>query len=222
MVEESTCVYCVKRPGLTRDHVPPKSFFPKPRPSDLITVPACRSCNREAGKDEELFLAAFMFGEAGVSLAGKKLWDEKLHRMYDKNRGLRRRIAKSMHSVDIFTPGGVFLGRGLGVRLEEERINRVVTKIIRGLYYHEYQEALSSSTEIMCHFAQQPSDLSPVEKIVDQLQFGSRGWPDVFEYRFNRVEEKPEASIWLVRFFKTNVFWALSNIDLGYSKKDQT
>jgi len=142
MVEESTCVYCVKRPGLTRDHVPPKSFFPKPRPSDLITVPACRSCNREAGKDEELFLAAFMFGEAGVSLAGKKLWDEKLHRMYDKNRGLRRRIAKSMHSVDIFTPGGVFLGRGLGVRLEEERINRVVTKIIRGLYYHEYQEAL--------------------------------------------------------------------------------
>ena len=58
------CVYCGHNPGITDDHVPRKSFFPQPRPSNLITVPACNKCNSSIGKDEDYFLAAFMFSEA--------------------------------------------------------------------------------------------------------------------------------------------------------------
>ena len=212
MSEEPYCVYCGLRPGITRDHVPPKSFFPKPRPSDLITIPACGSCNKDAGKDEELFLATFMFGEAGVSPAGKRLWNEKLHRMYRKNKGLRRRIANSLHDVEIVTPSGLYIGRGLGVRLENERLEKVVSKIVRGLYYHEYQEALPAAAEVICNFVQRPLAMSPIENIVPELHFGSRKWPGIFEYRFNCVAEKPEASIWLIRFYGCHVFWALTDV----------
>lgn len=39
------CVYCAEAPATTTDHVPPKGFFAKGHRSDLIRVPACRTCN---------------------------------------------------------------------------------------------------------------------------------------------------------------------------------
>jgi hypothetical protein len=208
--DEIHCVYCGSAPAVTQDHVPPKSFFPKPRPSDLIAVPACVSCNRDAGKDEEFFLATFMFSEAGISPAGVSLWDEKLYRMYGKNVGLRRRIASSLRHVDLINPRGLFVGRRLAIRQDEARFGRVVSKIVRGLYYFEYQEPLPASTELLCQFLQTPSEVSEVEGFASQLLFGSRQWPGIFEYRFNRVAEYPEGSIWLIRFWGKVVFWAVS------------
>ena len=216
-VKDHKCVYCDSLPGVTQDHVPPKSFFPKPRPDDLIKVPACRSCNEGAAKDEELFLATFMFTEAGISDAGKKLWDEKLHRMYRKNPGLKKHIARSLQDVNLVTSSGIHLGKRLAIRHEEARSKKVIDKIIRGLYHFEYQESLPQSIEITIHFLQEPSEITTVvEKINPMLLNGSRRWPDIFEYRFNRVAEQPEGSVWVIRFFGTAVFWATSkNRNIG-------
>jgi hypothetical protein len=70
---KQVCVYCGLNSADTRDHIPPRSFFSEPRPSDPITVPACESCNKGAGKDEEFFLATFVFSEARASPVGKRL-----------------------------------------------------------------------------------------------------------------------------------------------------
>ena len=35
------------------DHVPQQSLFPSPAQDNLITVPACKSCNSGAAKDDE-------------------------------------------------------------------------------------------------------------------------------------------------------------------------
>src|SRR5260221_14644580 len=40
---------------LTRDHVPPRALFGKSPSLNLITVPACAQCNREASCDDEYF-----------------------------------------------------------------------------------------------------------------------------------------------------------------------
>ena len=48
------CIYCGKNEANERDHIPPKSFFPEPRPSNLITVPSCSVCNRGYGKIDEI------------------------------------------------------------------------------------------------------------------------------------------------------------------------
>ena len=211
MVEKSTCIYCGVEDGTTRDHVPPKAFFPKPRPSNLITVPACKKCNKLTEKDEEHFLATFMFGPAGVTQVGKQLWGEKLHRMYEKNQGIRQRIGTSLQKIEFVTPHGLFVRHGLGVKLERGRLESVVSKIVRGLYFFEYGEALPSLVEIVTHFVQSPVDMTPVENVVSQLSFGTRQWPGIFEYRFNRVEEKHDTSIWLIRFYESHIFWSVTD-----------
>jgi len=59
------CVYCTEAQGTTKDHVPPKSFFPEPRPANLITVPSCKKCNSGAAMDDNYLLATLMFSDAG-------------------------------------------------------------------------------------------------------------------------------------------------------------
>jgi hypothetical protein len=138
------CVYCGHDPGITDDHVPPKSFFPQPRPSNLITVPACNKCNSSVGMDEDYFLATFMFSEVGITDAGKILWKQRLHRMFRRNLGLRRRIAKGLSYRPVVTPTGIYLGRRMALQFDEGRFDRVVQKIVRGLYYFEYGESPGS------------------------------------------------------------------------------
>ncbi len=46
------CIYCGE-PATTKDHVIPRSYFPKPTPSNLMTVPACKQCNKSKQHDED-------------------------------------------------------------------------------------------------------------------------------------------------------------------------
>ena len=50
----STCCYC-HNPSTTKDHIPPKNIFPKPRPTNLITVLSCKDCNEDPSLDDEYF-----------------------------------------------------------------------------------------------------------------------------------------------------------------------
>jgi len=204
------CVYCNQREKETDDHVPPKSFYPMPRPSNLITVPSCLKCNRGLGKDEEFFLATFMFSHAGESSTGKQLWDKKINRMYEKNLGLRRKIAGHLQYSELLTPSGIFLGRKWTIKTDEKRFEKVVNKILRGLYFFEYNEPIPDNAEIMTLFLNQEEKFKEAGKIANELKLGSRIWNGIFEYKFNRVAESPTESMWLFRFWGYANFWSVT------------
>jgi hypothetical protein len=69
-----TCVYCAAAEGRSADHIPPKAIFAKPRPLDLITVPACTNCNASFKPNDEYF-AAMLALRTGVlqSTQGRRL-----------------------------------------------------------------------------------------------------------------------------------------------------
>lgn len=205
------CVYCNDHQIETDDHVPPKSFYPKPRPSDLITVPSCLKCNQGLGKDEEFFLATFMFSNAGISEAGKSLWIEKLNRMYEKNIGLKRKIAEHLGYSKLLTPFGIYLGHRMSIDVDEKRFENVVNKIVKGLYFFEYKESLPTNTVLITLFLNNEEErLEAAEKAVKELKTGARNWDGNFEYKFNRLAECPSCSIWLFRFWGYAYFWSVT------------
>ena len=95
------CVYCQKEVADTEDHIPGKQFFadPKPPPSELIAVPACRACNDQFSKIEDYVCSHLLFGRAGVSIVGKDIWQQRMYRTYQKNDGLCRVLAGTMHRL---------------------------------------------------------------------------------------------------------------------------
>ena len=205
------CIYCGTDPATEDDHVPAKGFFPKPRPEDLITVPSCWKCNREAGKDEEYFLATLMFSDAGITSAGVRLWKEKLRRMYQKNLGLKGKISSLLAYKRVYTPYGLYLGRRRTLGFEITRLEAVVNKVIRGLYFFEYGERMETNTEVESLFLSTAARFEAADKRSVELAPGSRAWPGVFEWRFGRVEENPQGSIWLTRFWGCACFWTITS-----------
>ena len=202
------CTYCCVRPAETDDHVPPKCLFPRPRPSNLITVPSCGICNQGAGLDEEYFLATLMFTEAGSSPAGRELWQQKLRRMYAKNLGLRYRIAASLRQVNLVTPAGLFLGRGLTQRPDFARLEKVVIKVVRGLYYLEHSVSLSPQMVVEALFLRGDLEREVAQQYGSMYRHGQRAWPGIFSYR---VADCPQGSMWELRFYDFATFWALTH-----------
>ena len=78
------CIYCQTNPGGTVDHVPPKGLFPKPRPSNLITVPACNQCNQGFKNDDEYFLNIALEWAASESNDGRHVADNRVRSMKRK------------------------------------------------------------------------------------------------------------------------------------------
>ena len=74
------CIYCQTNPKETNDHVPPKGLFREPRPSNLITVPACLKCNNGFSGDDDYFLNLALDWPASESNDGKGVVEKRLRR----------------------------------------------------------------------------------------------------------------------------------------------
>jgi len=197
------CIYCQTEIGTTVDHVPPALLFPEPRPSDLVTVPACNICNSRFQKDEEFFRGLFLYMQPSPTEATNKLWP-KIDRMLTRSPGLHRTISNSIQSTFLVGTDGSLVGKNLILKKNWQRVLVVVNKIIRGLYFFEFGEILPSSTRIICtenrlaHFN--------LSDLYEQTNDGKRSWPRIFEYKCSRVKEQNEESIWLLRFYDGHLF----------------
>ncbi len=105
------------------------------------------------------------------------------------------------------------MGRQMALRFEEQRFNSVVRKIVRGLYYFEYGEALPAETEVMTLFLSTKATFETAVGYAHQLGWGKRRWPGIFEYRCARLSDAPQVSMWLMRYYSKTYFWAISGSD---------
>src|SRR5687767_12336476 len=108
------CCYCRNRAEVSADHVPPKTVFAKPRPSTLITVPACGECHSDAcSKDDEYFRLVVSFSHETGSNAGAKAAREAGIRSLKRPEaeGLRRGFLSQVDKKSVTSPAGLYLGR---------------------------------------------------------------------------------------------------------------
>lgn len=68
----SVCCYSGIRKAITKDYVPPKVIFTKPRPNYLNTVPSCFEYNNEASRLD-------IFAEGMVLTSQIELYENQLH-----------------------------------------------------------------------------------------------------------------------------------------------
>ena len=76
----NVCAYCGASGNLTKDHVPPKNLFLTPRPSNLISVPACKVCHENTSKDDEYFrLKISMRDDVSLNPEARAAWNTVFH-----------------------------------------------------------------------------------------------------------------------------------------------
>ena len=212
---QNSCIYCGSEQDLTRDHVPPRNLFPEPRPNNLITVPACANCNLSFAKDDEYFRTIISTLDVSESHPeAKKIWTVKVLASFlrPEGSGFRDLIRDSLIEVDHYSKGGILLGKRIAYRILMPRINRVIDRIIRGLYWSETKNILPASTGT--NILMDP-DIGDIEKKTNKeiafieflanLQETIIG-NDIFSFRYHLFNDTPFASIWILIFYKSVPF----------------
>lgn len=185
---------CAIRPATTHDHVPPKELF-KGLEAQLITVPACSTCNNGSSSDDE-DLRFFISVQIGKRTSGSaKLWDDGAHKSIKRKTKLREAVIASTRAIETLDNEGnsvVRLAFEAPVRIYET----VFERTSRGLFFFHTGRILSPKTLVVVDMLEGTPELDTPE--VQSLTKRSIAG-EACVYRFCVYEA--DSSLWLYEFY---------------------
>jgi len=204
---KSECIFCGSAEKITADHIPPKCLFPDPKPTTLITVPSCEKCNSSYKKDDEYFRICIL-AQPDVNPTGWKIWNEKvIGRSLKRSPSLRRELLNNLIPVKLRSPSGIYLGDAEALKFPKRRINPVVKRIVRGLYWHHCRKSLLPDIDFL---VVKDPEISGIVDIIQNHTNLCSVEAGTFQYRYGVAVEDPDQSVWLLRFYGATTFLALT------------
>ena len=194
------CAYCGERIATDREHVFPKNLYPESKIKSRVqrlTIPSCNVCNNGWSDDEAHFRNVLaLSGEPNNSR--RELWETTVKRSFRQIDGPRRvqDIVSTWRQVEV--DGRV---RHMIYPGEDNRVVRVVKKIVRGLcHHHQIMSAVPESRVWVDVMKYRTPD-----EFLGQMAYDHRE-PDIAEYRYSVIEEVGIQSAWLITFFERVTF----------------
>lgn len=213
------CPICGRDQLLTRDHLPPKGLFGKPLPGDLLTVATCSDCNGSSTKDDEYFRTVLTLRNDVLAHPKGKEAFASVKRAFQKpeKHAFRNMILKNIVPVGVHSKDDDFLGTALAYDVDADRLRRVVTKLIRGLFYHETNTVLPQSAQIVALWEGEVLQFSEDTKNMwIQMYTSAFDQPPkvigdgTFAYQFLLFNEDSNASVWSFAFYESVYFLGIS------------
>jgi len=178
----------------------PKALFPKPRPSDLVTIPACcENCNNSTSAYDDRF-AMFVTGKVAERAGDQDVVDffnNKKIRGMGRDTYTRKRLINDSKMVELTTVFGKFIEHGWAIPWDHVAERIVAIKLVKGLFYHHYNEILAPDVPIETkYYNSLPKGI--LEEINKNMDIASVG-KDKFVYARMRIGNN---SLWIFQFFK--------------------
>jgi hypothetical protein len=202
--KQGMCIYCGELGPITRDHVPPQSIFPDPKPADRIAVPACRACNDAFKLDDEYF-RTFLVAGSYKNSGARGLWNQKIIGSPNAD-SIRQILRGSLRDFELKSPSGLYLGKAPAVFLDARRTLRIAARVVLGLWWYHFGTRPECSIRI---HAGRLWDLSAMKQILDACQKSSIGG-DVFAYAYGVPPEDTQQSVWFLQFYSCITFFVLA------------
>jgi hypothetical protein len=209
------CVYCGKHRPVTDDHIPPKNLYPKPRPQ-LLTVPSCYPCNNGASKDDEYFRLNIIMREDTPEQPDAKKVFEKTMRSLGRHEaiGFRNDLLNRVQEFKRVTKSGIYLGKTTGYNFDLNRIEKVVNRIVKGLFYIQYQKRIPEShivdTVSLSNLENIKSEnelrLTEILDVLFKTDFKFVGKKEIFSYWHVIATSSEFTSVWLTLFYQKTPF----------------
>lgn len=136
--KQGICAYCGKYVArITDDHVIPSCLFAYNPPRMYVKVPACVPCNREKSRDDDYLRDMLVMD---ITSNGHPVVQEILRRKLARSTSaVAKTIWTNLEFVPAFTESGLYIGMLPSVPLDTNRVDRIFSTIIRGLYYKLYK-----------------------------------------------------------------------------------
>jgi len=204
-MKEGECAYCGQWRELTRDHVPPVCLFGRPRPSNLVTVPCCSTCNRNLSKHDEYFRFAVTAGIDSAKFPNESA--DSVRAVNNLIRPASRRFARQLLSS--------YEGNPPRLKLDRDRIDIVLHRIARGLFYHYTGARLPETVSFESRLL--PSRNIPAfgrERITHLEGRLNTIGDGIFQHAFEPwADADPFGTLWLMRFYDSRTFFCATASD---------
>jgi hypothetical protein len=142
MALEKICYYCGER-ATTREHVPPKGFFPRKANLQLKTVPSCTKHNNAKSHDDQYLLAQIcIYAGAGDNLP-KRIFLNSIKPQLEFSEKFHRMIIEGAECL----PSGA-----IAYQVNIKRFDQFFDSLSRALYFDRYGRPLDSSEYHISHF----------------------------------------------------------------------
>ncbi|MBN2285976.1 MAG: hypothetical protein JXI43_05980 [Tissierellales bacterium] len=158
-----------------------------------MTIPSCNECNK-GWSDNEVHFRNVLALAGEPNEARRELWETTIRRSFEKEDGIRRvrDLVEILHSVEIEGNDRQMVYPG-----QDERVLRIIKKIIRGLcHYHGVISAVSEKriwADILKY--------KIPEEFLPEMAYEHRE-QDIAEYRYQILHEYGINSAWLITFFQ--------------------
>jgi len=195
-MQQEKCYFmgCNKTPS-GKEHVPPKSFFPKGSRQQLITVPACEAHNNSKSKDDFYALAKIANYCSPYSSLAKEVYDKKISSQLSFNEGAFEKTLKK--EIVSSKKGQKF------AKVDKERITSVFSSIAYGIIFHIEKEQVPINKYKIWHIfhdwnAGMPDSTRRYSEAI--LHMGLNTYPNWPELTFGDVSCENE-SVYNVKVF---------------------
>lgn len=194
-----TCAYCGKTSKVTEDHIPPQCIFPKPRTTGLIKVPCCEPCREGWSKDDEEF-RRFVWSAAGAEKhpSFEKAADTIISSIQrPEAKDYASRVLNSLEDVNEYSEA---LGIEPKMRLDWPRMEGVLKRIVRGLFFLRNKQLIPDEHEIIIKKVEKLD--KKIVKELDEMPFTQIAdiCDRTFCYWVHEPEDAKSSSLWLMSF----------------------
>ena len=199
-----TCTYCGS-PGIsaTRDHVIAREFFLPEHRSNLPQVPACLPCNGEKSALEHYALSVLPL--ASRHQDARRYAERNIARRFDKNRALLNRLSIERSGQWERHSGG-FLVPTMSLKIDPEKITKLIGLIVRGLFTFHWKDALDLdwyADATLFHLEHERRAIAPLLPYIEPFAGIAEGdlGRGTFVYRGMRSSRIPQISLWQLTMF---------------------
>jgi hypothetical protein len=210
------CSYCGERLATDSEHVFPRNLYPMSKSGSRVqrlTIPSCNECNK-GWSDDEVHFRNVLALAGHPNEARLELWETSIRRSFKEKDGIRRvrDLVEIMHTVEIAGNERNMVYPG-----QDDRVLRIVKKIIRGLcHYHGVMSAVSEKrvwADILKYQIQ--------EEFLSEMAYEHRE-QDIAEYRYQILREYGIDSAWLITFFQRIAFVGMVSMSEDGSYPERT
>jgi hypothetical protein len=164
-------------------------------------VPACAKCNNGSSVEDEDFRTYLSLQIGKQTDLMEKLWLQS-HKSLKRRTSMRRAFLESIKSLNLTlqTEAGVSSAFEVPARIYDV----VFKRVIRGLYYHHFNEILGESVKV---------EVAPLTGIDDISFLLIKDWPaysigdDAFVYKVSRASDAPKSTVWVMQLYEAH--WIL-------------
>lgn len=209
---EGQCAYCETVGRLTQDHVIPECLFERGKaPADAPIAYACKTCNNTKKNLDDSFLRDMLVADIATydHPVARDLFKGPMMRVANAKGHVHSPIAQMVRNnqgrqMHWMSTGGIYLGEVFRPDIPQERIWRIFSTIVRGLYLAYTDTALPDGVRISLDLRRDMDAVS--EEAQGLLDSGGVhnlvGDGSVFQCVYGVVPDRPDVSLWFLIFYE--------------------